>query len=502
MALLLCTHLGRRHWHLIWRLILGTAALILLYHDSYLPGISQIMAQKNNLQEFSFNYVLNFLWDFVSLPMIFSFCGVLLDTFFLRAYIRVTSVIFLIFAWLGATHLYQIINPEKETEEIAAASAAGAVCQTAGTAQSGDIPPMTDVPNSRNIESYVTRFFEAEAGRRTAMPDALAPGFVPFDIIILNVCSLSRDDIRYSHLENHPVFEKFDLAFEHFNGATSYSVPASLRLLRASCGQQTESEMYSGRRPECELLNNLAAYGFSTSVFLDHNGVYGDYLASLKSLAGLVTEPREQDLLKIAYRSFDGSPVYSDAALFDQYMNTVAKRPTYGNVSFFNLISLHDGNHGEEEKRTTAYEPRLSRLLDDLDRFTDSLEASRRNVLFILVPEHGAAIQGDKMQIDKLREIPTDRITELPVYVRFFGKERQEKQIRLQGHHSYLALSEIIARAIGNNMYSPESGDIRDHLEKLPETAPVTESTNAFFIRYRDRGYFKLKGGDWAPYVY
>jgi hypothetical protein len=39
-------------------------------------------------------------------------------------------------------------------------------------------------------------------------------------------------------------------------------------------------------------------------------------------------------------------------------------------------------------------------------------------------------------------------------------------------------------------------------MKNLPQTAPVSESTNAFFIKYRDKGYYKLKGGEWAPYVY
>lgn len=504
MAALLTVHLGSRWFHACWRFLLGCLALALLYHDSYLPGPQQILAQQRQLEEFSLNYMLNFLWDFISFPMIFAFLGVMLGAFFLKSYLRVTTVVFLTLFAISGISLWKA--GQAEAEQAAALMTAARTCAPAAGSSaedSGDIPPMTDFPNDKNLENYVTKFFTRESFRKTELPARLTADFAPFDIVLMNICSLSRDDLRQTHLENHPLFNKFDVSFEHFNGATSYSVPASLRLLRSSCGQETEAEMYKTRRPECELLNNLAALGFTASVYLDHNGVYGEYLATLKTLAGLPGDPEDQELLRVAYRSFDGSPIYSDEALFEQYLNSASRNSSYGNAAFFNLISLHDGNHYDGEKRALDFEPRLRRLLDELSSFADRLEKSGRNVLFIMVPEHGAAIAGDKMQIAKLREIPTDRITELPVYVRFFGKEHPDMQVKLQGRHSYLALSELIARSIEENTYaSPDSKNLDSLLRNLPETAPVSESTNAFFIKYGDKGFYKLKGGSWNPYVY
>lgn len=504
MAALLTVHLGSRLFHDCWRLFLGVLALALLYHDSYLPGVEQILTQQRQLEEMSLDYILNFLWDFISFPMIFAFLGVMLLSWFLKSYLRVTTVVFLTLFALSFFDVW--ITGPSDAEKAATLMAAAQTCAPAGgggAPGSGDIPPMTDSPTDKNLEKYVTRFFAREAFRKTVLPGRLSADFAPFDIVLMNICSLSRDDIRQTRLEDHPLFNKFDVSFEHFNGATSYSVPASLRLLRSSCGQETEAEMYKGRRQECELLNNLAALGFTTSVYLDHNGVYGEYLSSLQTLAGLSGEPEDPELLRIAYRSFDGTPVYSDAALFEQYLNSVSRNSSYGNAAFFNLISLHDGLHNDGERRSLDFEPRLRRLLDDLSAFADQLEKSGRNVLFIMVPEHGGAIAGDKMQFAKLREIPTDRITELPVYVRFFGKQHQESQIKLQGRHSYLALSELIARSIKENVYAdPDSNNLDPLTRNLPETAPVSESTNAFFIKYGDKGFYKIKGGSWTPYVY
>ncbi len=234
LAALLCIHIGKGAFHFMWRALLAVLAFVLLYHDSYLPGISQIMAQKNNLQDFSLNYVVNFIWDFVSMPMVFSFIGVLIGTYFLKSYIRVTSAVFAALLAIGISGFIKNADTERENELL---TARNAVCQPEkNSGETGDIAPMLDVPNSRNLEKYVTAFFDRESQRRTEMPDKLVQDFVPFDIILLNICSVSKDDIRFSRLENHPVFSKFDITFEHFNGATSYSVPASLRLLRASCG--------------------------------------------------------------------------------------------------------------------------------------------------------------------------------------------------------------------------------------------------------------------------
>lgn len=34
----------------------------------------------------------------------------------------------------------------------------------------------------------------------------------------------------------------------------------------------------------------------------------------------------------------------------------------------------------------------------------------------------------------------------------------------------------------------------------LPQTAPVSENSNAVVIQYQDKPYVRLNGGDWVPY--
>lgn len=128
-----------------------------------------------------------------------------------------------------------------------------------------------------------------------------------------------------------------------------------------------------------------------------------------------------------------------------------------------NLLSLHDGNRLAGEKKSQSYAPRLKLLLDDLEDFIENIKKSKRNTIFIMVPEHGAAIRSDKMQIAKLREIPTDKITRIPVGVSFLGAQRNavgggiakaHKTKRIKGFYSYLAISEIVKRSIEDNVFA------------------------------------------------
>lgn len=497
LAVFLCIRF-RGKWSVAANIIGLVLAVMLLYHDSYLPSIEQILAQKSNLEGFSFSYALNFLLDFVSLPILFGFVGCIAGSVLLKDFIRITTCVFTGFIAVAVYSYYgeSSINQSDDALAKCEPNESGNLAQS----NSSDIPKMNKTASSAVLEDYLTNFLEFEHSRRVSMPDKLNDGFEPFDIVVLNVCSLANDDLDAASMTSHPVFRSFDAKFDNFSGATSYSTPASLRFLRSQCGQETEAEMYRERRQECELLSSLNKLGFATGVYLDHNGEYGNYLSSLASYGGLTTRPENQQLLTIKYRSFDNSPIFSDRDLFEQYIKEITLKPNYGRASFFNLISLHDGNRKEGESRTMSFNARLKIFLDDLNFFMSKLEQSGHRTLLILLPEHGAAIRGDKMQIAKLREIPSTKITDIPVYVRFFGLPKSETMKKIGGYHSHMAIAELIKRAIEDNVYASGGKDYEEILSNLPETAPVSESTNAFFIKYGSTEWFKLKGEAWNQY--
>ena len=123
--------------------------------------------------------------------------------------------------------------------------------------------------------------------------------------------------------------------------------------------------------------------------------------------------------------------------------------------------------------------------------------------MLIVVPEHGAAVRGDRIQTPRLRDIPTRRITQVPVLVKFVGlKNLPKEQIHVTGNSSYLALSTLIGRTIETNFFSNSKGAVplENLVKDLPTTHMVSENGQAAVLEYKGRDYMKLNRGKWEPY--
>ena len=59
--LLLCLQIRQKQVNLIYRIFISVIALMLFYHDSYLPSVEQMLAQKDNLTNFSLTYIIEFI---------------------------------------------------------------------------------------------------------------------------------------------------------------------------------------------------------------------------------------------------------------------------------------------------------------------------------------------------------------------------------------------------------------------------------------------------------
>lgn len=57
----------------IYGFLIGLFALMLFYHDSFLPSIEQMLAQKANLTGFSVSYMIEFAYSFINFTMVFAF---------------------------------------------------------------------------------------------------------------------------------------------------------------------------------------------------------------------------------------------------------------------------------------------------------------------------------------------------------------------------------------------------------------------------------------------
>ena len=357
---------------------------------------------------------------------------------------------------------------------------------------------------SETIDKWYTAFLDYEKGRRAEFPQGLSANDTPFEIILMNICSLSNDDLLASDLMNHPVLSEFNIRFDHFNSATSYSGPATLRLLNAVCGQVNHDSLYDGRRPECEIMNRLDQLGYRQHLYLDHRGQYDNYLQTLRDKAGLMAPLESTAKYPVRYMAFDDEEIADDlAVLRDWQRKTSRDKETKRHVTLFNFIALHDGNRLPRHSRWEEFKPRAIRFLNDLQTFMHELERSGRKVMLIVVPEHGAAVRGDRIQAPRLRDIPSMRITEVPLMVKFFGiKNMPAEPIHVTGPTSYLAMSTLIGRVLSLNYFGADGGSVplEELVRDLPETNPVSENGQSVVLTYRGNDYIRQKGGEWRPY--
>jgi len=145
---------------------------------------------------------------------------------------------------------------------------------------------------------------------------------------------------------------------------------------------------------------------------------------------------------------------------------------------------------------------RASKLLDQLHTFIKTLEQSKKKVLIVLVPEHGAALKSDKMQIAGMREVPTTDITHVPVAIRLINAADSAPTVpvHISSQSSFLALSELISRILKDDIFGQSRVDWRDLTADLPTSEWVSENEGTVLMNYGDRDYIRIGGGSWVEY--
>ncbi|MFW0977075.1 cellulose biosynthesis protein BcsG [Leclercia pneumoniae] len=491
-----------RHWVAI------PIGFALFWHDTWLPGPQSIMSQGSQVAGFSADYMLDLVTRFINLQMIGALFVLFIAWLFLSQWIRVTVFVVAIMIWLNvltiagpALTLWPGGQPTT-TVTTDGASVAQTVAAAGNTAVVGDIPAQTAPPTTANLNAWLSTFYNAEEKRQTKFPDALPADAQPFELLVINICSLSWADVEAAGLMSHPLWSHFDIQFKDFNSATSYSGPAAIRLLRASCGQPSHKNLYQPAGNQCYLFDNLEKLGFTQHLMLGHNGVFGGFLKEVQENGGMHAPLMDQKGLPVTLLGFDGSPVYDDTAVLERWMQTIEKDQNPRSATFYNTLPLHDGNHFPGVSKVADYKLRAQKLFDELDAFFTQLEKSGRKVMVVVVPEHGGALKGDKMQVSGLRDIPSPSITNVPAGVKFFGMKapHQGGPIELTQPTSYLAISELVARAVDGKIFVEDNVNWDQYIKDLPQTAKVSENANAVVIQYQNKPYVRLNAGDWVPY--
>ena len=481
-------------WLRILRGTLGVAAAaVLLYSESWLPGVDSILANKGGIAGFSLLYMAEFALDFINVKMVGWGLLVFLGYFLVRRYVRVTF--FTIVYFLGAVTMPWVQSILPERAPVVTADAGGQTNEAAAPAKTGKA-------DAKAVGEWYDAFLAYEHDRRARFPNGLSEKDTPFDILLLSICSVSNDDLAVSQLDQHPLFKEFNIRFDSFNAATAYSGPALLRLLNGACGQPSHSELYGERRPECEIMTRLGTLGYSQRLLMDHSGEYDNFLQSMRDKAG-VTATLDNAKYPTRYMGFDDEEIADSLAVLRHWQRTQVKSKAGRTATLINFIALHDGNRLPGRSRAEPFKPRAQEMFDNIRTFLRELERSGRKTMVVIVPEHGAAVRGDKIQVPRLRDIPTMRISRVPVMVKFVGlKGMPNEPIHVTGNTSYLALTSLIGKTLETDYFSKDGGTVplEQLVHDLPQTNPVSENGTVQTLEYQGREYFRQNGGEWKPY--
>lgn len=505
LALFLLLPLRSRLLAAIKLVIAVPAAAWLLHYDSFLPPLERLWAQMNQLMHFEWDYLFELAGRFFSFQALLGLFAVGIGYYLLNRFLRVSVLVMaaMLFFSLPSGQIAPVIADQGTAGNTTPITRPAGNATNANTnTNTGNVPAGTD---DASLNQYVAEFFSRESKRQVLLDDN-AVNAAPFDLLFLSICSVAWDDINIAGLDDHPLFKEFDVLFDQFNAATSYSGPAVIRLLRASCGQENHSQLFAGAPSEqCYLFENLKQLGFEENLVMNHDGIFDNFLELIKTEGNVAADLMPQTDFSPYQKSFDGAPIYRDKDVLNHWWQQRQQEGSDKVVALYNTISLHDGNriiHGNQSTGLVSYKLRLKNLLDDLYAFFQSLEQSGRNIVVVLVPEHGAGMKGDRMQITGMREIPSPSIVHTPVGLKVFGKNivRTGETARVTAPSSYLALSQLIANVLEQNPYLSGSFDPASLISNLPATPVVAQNEGSTVIRVQGKNYVTLDGSNWSEY--
>ncbi len=465
----------------IRQVVMIPIALALAYAESYLPPFVRLLDQWSQVTAFSWQYIFELLGRVVQLEYVAALViGWIMYLYLARA-LRMTVVSIL--ALLSV--LWWAPQAAHQDAELVLADVPSKIVE-------GTTRPTT-------ADEYLSAFYNEQAQLLLQPERGLQP---QLDILIVNICSLSWDDLEVSGLQQHPLFAASHVVLEQFNSASSYSGPAALRVLQASCGHRPHDALFAAT-PQCAIPQQLAAFGFESQLLLNHNGDYDNFAEQLLQYGGF-SERTRNDLssVPIAMTGFDGQPIYDDYAVLQQWLNNPSSARRFG---FYNSTSLHDGNSLPDFTGNSieSFDRRGEQLLNSLLQLYQDIEQSGRNVLVVIVPEHGAGLRGDRMQLTGLREIPSPALTHVPVWMRLFGEGVNEqiiRPIRIDRNTGPSAIAAAIYTVLNQRPFSGGEYDPEALADALPVTPWMAENKDVKVMQFNQQYLLKLGEQNWMRY--
>lgn len=344
-------------------------------------------------------------------------------------------------------------------------------------------------------------FFERQRARAI---EPFAPTTPPdFDVIVLQICSLSWADLQYAKQGQHPAIRQADFVFENFNTATSYSGPAAIRLLRGKCGQTPHDALYTATDSRCMLFEQLRNVGFNIEMGLNHDGLFQDFGKLVKTnLGGTATQRVAHSEVPTGVQAFDGSRVGRDGDYLRTWWNKRLGQNESAVAFYYNSITLHDGNRlpNSNLNSLNSYPLRLERMLNDIQSVLGEIRRSNRKALVMVVPEHGAGLSGEYGQLVGLRELPTPAITKVPVFGYWVAPgytSAPTGPVTVKQSVSYTALSELLGRWLAQTGEQQVQPSWPVLLSDLPSTRFVSQQGNITVMESQGSYWIKAPGAPW-----
>jgi cellulose synthase operon protein YhjU len=476
-------------WQIAKQTVAIPVGIALFHHDSFLPPVRRLFTQWDQLSEFSLPYLLDLATRVVNLSLLISLLLLLLAHWLLSRKLRLSSFAFigiLAAPWIGVLSGASVPVSPLPLTATGAAEAPGEFSAT-----------------SAGLNQRLDEFYRREQLRRLQVPSA-TPGEADFDILLLQICSLSWDDLDLVGARQHPLMSELDVRFDSFNAAASYSGPAAIRLLRGACGQTPQQDLYKTADPACRLVNQFEAAGYTPQWVMNHGGVFGNLKAEIQQRGGLNASLFPLQGQAPALKAFDGASYYGDHAVLSAWWQQRQTLPDERILLYYNTGTLHDGNRFLDGRRlpvNESYRRRVDMLFGDLSRFLDELEASGRRVVVVLVPEHGANTRGDRLQISGLREIPSPSIALIPVGLRLIGGAVLPNPVTVDAPMSYFGLSTLLSRFVAQSPFSERAPALIDYVRDLPPTEFVAENDGVVIMRGGGRYWMRTADGRWSEYL-
>ncbi len=487
-------HLKKPKLNRLYSILMGVLCLALLYHDSYLPSLKQVLAQKSNLTGFSLSYVIEFITDFINPLQLLALVAAILFIRLASRYIRGSAIVLICFALSSCINSESLIKTFSEDNSIRA--------RQNFLTMDKDLSEHRESFNNVSINRFYEDFLKKERKRSIAFPKELKADQRPFNIVVLSLDNVSNSDLSLFEDNDVSVLKRFNLYLTGFNTATTDFNEAKLRLFESVCGQKERALLLDSKDSRCALSGRLSALGYSVAAFFNSRrdlNTLRSYLTAHTDFSALINP--NTDLGKAMYRGADQLEIYNDEDIFRGYLKFAHSR-THHIFAYIHSASLLNGN--AFRGREVSYRDRLTTLLDKIDRFIVALDNSEKPTLLVMLPTAGAALKSDRTQLKGMRNIPSDSLTTGSIMVRFCGMKYPPVTVASDAPVSYQAIAYIISKALSDNIYKEDIPlSLEAFTEDIPLTTPVSENEHSIFIKYLSRFFYKNKDEDtgWSEYI-